>query len=259
MNHFFRQPLVLSRIIFSMSAIFFSALSLAEIQLYAPTNGWQNQQSKKNTYMQYPWQPQTGEAIKGQSTAHKKGAKPYKLIVNGTAIPQLVSDDGSFARPYAFAYGSNSVEIRTPDGKNRKRVQFYDNNKGTRSKLRVFLSWNTKDTIMDLHVVTPDGGHAYWANRVLPNGGAIDADVYTGYGPEIFSMPEPLAGTYLVYVNYWNDMWGTNAFEDQKQILNTAEITIITHEGSAKEKRQTFRVPVRRPGEMVLVKSFQYP
>ena len=41
-----------------------------------------------------------------------------------------INDDGSFARPYAFASGSNSVELRSPDGLVQRRVQFYDERQG---------------------------------------------------------------------------------------------------------------------------------
>jgi uncharacterized protein YfaP (DUF2135 family) len=40
-------------------------------------------------------------------------------------------EDGRFARPYAFGAGSNSIEIRDPDCRQRKRLQFYEANPGS--------------------------------------------------------------------------------------------------------------------------------
>ncbi len=229
------------------------------INFDSPKGGWQNppSDSQYTQKVNYPASRVNNEGfekstnmIAGRITNHPKGnKKPATLIVNGIAMPQEVNDDGSFSRPYSFASGSNSIEIRTKDGQ-RKRIQFYDHNKTkTRPKLRVILSWDTNNTDLDLHMVTPDGDHSYYGNRVLANGAALDIDVTTGYGPEIFSMPAPLPGTYLVYLNYY----GGNSEEE----ITTANITILTDEGTANEKKQSFRVPLRAAGELTLVKSFR--
>jgi len=236
----------------------------ADIEFEQPTGGWRNDAKSNATYTQRinypasrvntPERTATGQLIKGKIGDHQKTKQPWQLIVNGTAMPQHVRDDGSFSRPYAFAEGSNSVELRSPNGKISKRVQFYDQSHATRPKLRIFLNWDTNQTDLDLHVVTPDGKHAYYANRVLPNGGALDVDVTTGYGPEIFSMPSPLSGTYLVYLNYY----GGYQNESQK-LITIADITVLTNEGTPNEKKQTFRIPMRKAGELTLVKAFQFP
>jgi uncharacterized protein YfaP (DUF2135 family) len=114
------------------------------------------------------------------------------------------------------------------------------------------LSWDSDGTDVDLHVVTPDGGHCFYGNRVLENGGALDVDVTTGYGPEIFSMPTILTGTYQVYVNY------CGAYERNNE-LSTGRITAVTDEGTADEKMETVTVPLRHPGDLALVYSFTYP
>ena len=130
----------------------------------------------------------------------------------------------------------------------------------THAKLRVLLAWDSDGTDLDLHVITPDGGHAWYGSQVLPNGGALDIDVTTGYGPEIFATPTPLHGTYLVYVNYYGGGWyAEDGAADPAQALTTASITIISQEGTPDEKQQTFIVPMRTAGELTLVKQFSYP
>lgn len=239
-----------------------SSVVMAEnpIEFSTPKGGWRNSQSQSQytQSVQYPASRVNSEnfnkqsqLIAGRIKNHvKSNSQPARLIVNGIAMPQHIDDDGSFSRPYAFGRGSNSVELRTADG-NKKRVQFYETNRAmTSPKLRVVLSWDTDNTDLDLHVVTPDGLHSYYGNRVLKNGGALDVDVTTGYGPEIFSSPSPQNGTYLVYLNYYGG--------DSDSVITTATMTIISNEGRANEKKQRFRVPMRAAGELTLVKSFRY-
>ncbi len=187
---------------------------------------------------------------------------PARLVVNGVAMPLKISDTGEFDRPYTFPAGANSVEIRSADGQQHKRVQFYDGGQGeTAARLRILLSWDSDNTDLDLHVITPDGGHAWYGQRALANGAAIDVDVTTGYGPEIFATPTPLPGHYLVYLNYYGGGYSQadNGTQTAHSPLTVATITIISAEGTVNEKQQSFNVPVRAPGELTLVSSFNYP
>lgn len=236
----------------------------SDIDFGAPLNGWRNTSGDTERYTQdvhYPAVTVTtpeGQSkfalIEGQirNTPKKKGTAVGTLVVNGTPLPQRIEEDGKFSRPYAFPSGSNGVELRAPDG-SRKRVQFYDAYSGkTQPKLRVVLAWDTDGTDLDLHVVSPDGVHTWYGDRVAPNGGSLDVDVTTGYGPEIYSSAAPLKGTYLVYVNYYGN---GNSGSD----MTVAQVTIITNENTPNEKSETIRVPMRKPGELTLVKTFVMP
>lgn len=183
---------------------------------------------------------------------------PALLVVNGVAMPLRVEEDGSFDRPYLFPSGSNSVEVRDGERAASQRVQFLSDGKGqVPARLRVLLAWDSDNTDLDLHVVTPDGAHVFYANRVAPNGGALDVDVTTGFGPEIYASPTPLTGTHLVYVNYFGGSQEMD--EDGNGAITTASVTIISQEGTANEKIETFQVPLRAAGELTLVKRFSYP
>lgn len=100
-----------------------------------------------------------------------------------------------------------------------------------------------------MHVISPDGQHAWYGNRVVENGGALDVDVTTGYGPEIYSNPAPVPGTYLVYVNYYGSGNDSSA-------ITTATVSIITDENTPSERQQTFVVPMRKAGDLTLLRSF---
>jgi uncharacterized protein YfaP (DUF2135 family) len=241
--------------------LFLPACAHAQVQLDAPKGGWRNTAGEDTQYTQtvnYPAssvnsQPGQSETamIRGRiAGAGKK--KPATLVVNGVSMPVELDENGQFQRPYSFTSGSNGVEVRAPDGKGRARAQFYDNYRGkTQPQLRIVLSWDTPGTDLDLHVVSPDGAHAWWGGRVTGNGGALDVDVTTGYGPEIYSSAAPPPGTYHIYVNYYGG-GGTS-------VLTVAQVAIISHEGTTREKQQVFQIPMRAPGELTLVKSFKFP
>ncbi|MDR3299165.1 MAG: DUF2135 domain-containing protein [Candidatus Accumulibacter sp.] len=179
----------------------------------------------------------------------QRGKSPATLIVNGNSMPLRADEDGTFARPYSFAAGSNSVVVKS--GGERLRTQFYQSANGqAEPRLRILLSWDTDGTDLDLHVVTPSGQHAWYGERVIASG-AIDIDVTTGYGPEIFASPAPEMGLYQVYVNYYGGGDNTG--------LTTARLTVIGNEGTASEKRQEFTVPMRFGGELILARRFMYP
>ena len=234
----------------------------AQVTIDAPRSGWRNSAGASEQYTQavnypaasvnlQPGQAETAQ-IRGRIAGAVKG-KPATLVVNGVAMPMEVGEDGSYGRPYGFGSGSNSVEVRSPDGRSRARTQFVDSYQGkTQARLRIVLSWDSAGTDLDMHVVTPDGGHAWYGNRVLKDGGALDVDVTTGYGPEIFSSSAPVKGNYHVYVNYYGS--GENT-----AMLTVARISIITNEGTPREKLQSFQVPMRAAGELTLVKSFVLP
>lgn len=188
--------------------------------------------------------------------------QPHSLAINGNPLTLYTDGEGRFARPYAFGSGSNSVEIRTSSGQSLKRIQFYEaNDNRTSARIRVVLGWDDPGAELDLHVVTPDGQHAYWSHPVLTNGGGLDVDSVDGPGPEMFTMTAPQHGTYLVYVNYWGNLnsQGYN-FRDEsnENDVVTAQISLIFNENTADERRESFIVPLRTIGDLVQVKTFKY-
>lgn len=242
-------------------AIILSTAYANSIKVTSPKGGWRDSSTKKVKFSQkvsYPDvginmpedQPDTGK-IEGEILGViKNNPKPLTLIVNGNAMP-LKASNGKFSRPFSFGNGANNVEIRTADGKTRSKVQFYDVKKGgTQSRIRIILSWDSDGTDLDLHVINPDGGHCYYGNRKLKDGSALDIDVTTGYGPEIYSSPGAQKGPYLVYVNYFG--------RSSSKEITTVTVSIITNEGTIDEKVEVKRVPLRHPGELTFVNSFVY-
>ncbi|HMU67964.1 MAG TPA: DUF2135 domain-containing protein [Cellvibrionaceae bacterium] len=267
-NHYLKAIMVTSLSLLALGAASSGPAEPAQDaapELKTPINGWRPKVEKGGQFTQQVNYPAAsvntpaGQAdtarIRGAIAATPKNtAGPATLVVNGVAMPLSSNPDGSFDRPYIFTSGSNSLEARAPSGAS-KRVQFYQQaGNETRPQLRIVLSWDSDNTDLDLHVITPDGEHAWYGNRVLSNGGAQDMDVTTGFGPEIFASPSPLPGQYLVYVNYYGGSTGEDA-----QPITSARVTLITHEGTADEKIETTLVPMRAAGELNFVKRFSYP
>jgi uncharacterized protein YfaP (DUF2135 family) len=237
------------------------------VEITAPVGGWRDTQATPGEFLQevtYPAASVNANRVGGNpsaliaghiaSMAKKSPHNPARLVVNGIALPLEVRSDGQFARPWSFGSGSQGVSVSTTAGEGRqerRQVQFFEAN-GTRARirLRVVLSWDSDMTDLDLHVVSPDGQHVFYGNRVAPNGGALDVDVTTGFGPEIFAHPAPPPGLWQVYVNYYGA-------GDAREDLTVAQIAIIENEGTLREKQQVRRVPMRKPGELTLVHTFQ--
>ena len=241
------------------------------IALETPTGGWTDSRlnPQENTLQAaYPKPPvdrgqqKARTLITGQLAAAGKQRIPHTLVVNGNPMPLYTDANGNFSRPYAFGSGSNGVEIHAPNGE-KKRVQFYEaNSHKTPARLRVILSWNDPRAEVDLHVLSPDGEHAFWAHPLLNQGGGFDVDSVDGAGPEIFSTATPSNGSWLLYVNYWGnfDEAGYNFNENRhEKPLITTTISIITHENTPDERRETFVVPLRKLGELIPVRQFHYP
>lgn len=250
-----------------------------DIRIDAPLSGWRQSgldQGAQNYLQEVHYPASDVNTPEGQSrsamiagqirqrpkskTDQAAGAPrmPYTLVVNGVAMPLKVDGEGHFSRPYNFGAGSNNVQVISPDGQQRNSATFYEAQTGKlHARIRVVLSWSTDNTDLDLHVITPDGQHAWYGHRDLDNGGALDVDVTDGYGPEIFSSPVAMPGLYYVYVNYYGGS-GSDA-EGKPATITVAHVTIITNENTPDEKRQTFVVPMREAGELTQVARFMIP
>jgi uncharacterized protein YfaP (DUF2135 family) len=242
----------------------------AQVSLDTPAGGWRAGTEPRRDFMQEVHYPASNVNVNGRnasaliqgritqapkSAASAKGdaaRAPARLVVDGVALPLLVNEDGSYARPWSFGSGSHGVEVRAPTGPAVKRAQFVEAAARTGIKLRLVLSWDSDGTDLDLHVVSPDGQHVFYGSRVAANGGALDVDVTTGYGPEIFASPTPPAGIWHVYVNYYGA-------GEQRDVITVAQLAIITDEGTPRERQQVMRVPMRKAGELTRVRSFVMP
>ncbi len=239
--------------------------ALAQSTITEPSGGWRYADPQQRDFVQEVHYPaasvnidgrSASALIRGQIAAAPKRSegdarKPARLVVDGVAMPLLLDEQGAFARPWSFGAGSHGVEVRSAGAVRRR--QFFEAQTGRApTRLRVVLSWDSDNTDLDLHVLSPDGAHVFYGDRVAANGSALDVDVTTGFGPEIYATPSPLHGIYRIYVNYYGA-------GEQRDVVTTAQVAVIQDEGTPREKQEVFRVPMRKPGELTPVRSFLVP
>ena len=261
------RPLLLSASLMLCASVAWADPSAS---LEGPTAGWRHDgllERSADARVAYPTPPidrggQRGRSLIAGKLEGTQGLRqPHTLAVNGNPLPLYTDAEGRFVRPYNFGAGSNSVELRA-DGKPLRRVQFYEaNHLKTPARVRIVLGWDDPKAELDLHVITPDGQHAFWADPVMSHGGGHDVDSVDGPGPEMFTMTAPLHGTYLVYVNYWGNLgsqgYNFQAGSNHNEVI-TSQISLVFNENTVNERRETFVVPLRTIGELLPVKSFNY-
>lgn len=107
-----------------------------EVEIDAPLSGWHPAEGEDASFSQsinYPASSvnmaddqnisaQIRGKIKNYAAAGK--VQQGRLVVNGASMPQRIESDGSFARPYIFTEGSNSVQVISPDGQSRQKCSF---------------------------------------------------------------------------------------------------------------------------------------
>ncbi len=101
---------------------------------------------------------------------------------------------------------------------------------GAKNDIKIYLSWDTDRSDVDLWVITPKGEKIYYGHKRGRHGGALFGDVTTGYGPESFTAKHALSGAYQIKVHYYST--SRRRFTEAR-----GEVVVILHEGTAREKR----------------------
>ncbi len=131
-------------------------------------------------------------------------------------------------------------------GKLQAAIAKLDIKGGTKNDIKVYLTWDTDRSDVDLWVINPVGDKIYYQKKRGRFGGALYDDVTTGYGPESFTAPKARKGTYYVKVNYYSV--GQSNFPEAR-----GEVVIVLNEGTAKEKRHVLPYRMFRKGQTVTV------
>jgi uncharacterized protein YfaP (DUF2135 family) len=232
-----------------------------------PRGGWNHggfTDDSGRSAVAYPYNLIDRGAQRGRTLITGRLAVPEEvptLVINGNPMRLHAGEDGRFARPYAFGPGSNSVELKNAKGESLQRLQFHEANPHRpRAQVRAIVSWDDPQAEVDLHVLTPDGQHAFWAHPVLRDGGGMDVDSVDGAGPEIFSVAAAKRGLYQFYVNYWGNFGasGYHFAETRQKPVITCRITLILHENTPNERRESFVVPLRKLGELTHIRNLVF-
>jgi len=108
--------------------------------------------------------------------------------------------------------------------------------------LKIYLTWDTDQTNVDLWVTDPKGRKIWTAARQGSHGETLLFDVVNGYGPETFTAQKAAAGTYRLEVKY--PSWWTS---DNDTGAIRGEVTIVLNEGRAAEQHCVVPFRIIRP------------
>ncbi len=117
---------------------------------------------------------------------------------------------------------------------------------GAVNDLKVYLSWDTDGSDVDLWVVNPAGQKIFYSKKRGRFGGELYHDVTAGYGPESFTATHAHDGRYRIQVNYF----GTNrsTFTEAR-----GEVVVVLHEGRPNETRHVLPYRLFEPKQTVTV------
>lgn len=101
---------------------------------------------------------------------------------------------------------------------------------GSESDIKIYLSWDTDRSDVDLWVTNPAGEKIFYSHKTGKFGGSLFHDVTNGYGPESFTAHHAARGTYEVAVHYYSA--GRGNFPEAR-----GEVVVILHEGTARETK----------------------
>lgn len=117
---------------------------------------------------------------------------------------------------------------------------------GTENDLKVYLTWDTDRSDVDLWVTNPGGERVFYSHRTGKNGEALYDDVTTGYGPESYTAPKVRAGEYLIQVNYYGG--GRGNFSEAR-----GEVVVVLDEGKPSEQKHVLPYRLFEVGQTVAV------
>jgi uncharacterized protein YfaP (DUF2135 family) len=148
-------------------------------------------------------------------------------------------------RRAALGRGDDAAAKRLGD-----EIKQLDVKGGIENDIKIYLTWDTDKTDVDLWVKTPKGELVNYQHRVGSGGEALFDDVTSGYGPESFTAKRAQPGRYVIEVNYY----GT-----RRQTFSEArgEVVVILGEGTAAEQKHVLPYRLFKPKQTVSVAAVE--
>jgi Flp pilus assembly protein TadD len=180
-----------------------------------------------------------------------EAAERFRAIIDDTrtsdavrypAKQRLVQIDAALRRE-AAARGDQAEAKRLGE-----EIKKLDVQGGVENDIKIYLTWDTDRTDVDLWVQTPSGEKVSYAHKTGSGGEALFGDVTTGYGPESFTARRARPGKYTILVNY---------FGTRRQTFAEArgEVVVILGEGTAVEEKLVLPYRIFKPKQTVTVAS----
>ncbi len=155
------------------------------------------------------WTKVNGEAITltAQASDIDGVITNYQWTADGGSI-QSSGDTATWSPPSTSGLYTITVEVTDDDNlkvRASKQLRAVSEDK-INIGMQVILTWDVGPyTDVDLHVIDPNGERVYFEHMRSAIGGWLDIDDVDGYGPETFTLPNPISGTYYIKVNFYDD------------------------------------------------------
>lgn len=175
------------------------------------------------------------------------------VLVGSTQYQANVDAQGAFSIVLTIDTGVNHLQFQTEglvddgtahniyidkDVPNNMRTQdFTLVGSFTESVILTTLTWDTNDTDLDTYIIDPTGDYSAYYHKVTADGGALDFDVTTGYGPEHWLLTT--ANTvrwgedYKMRVHYYSDHGnGPSNYTVSIQVYDGANAVTVYYRGN---------------------------
>ena len=162
------------------------------------------------------------------------------VIVGSTEYAADVPLSGAFSIPIALNDGVNHIKFRTEGTNSAGALVSTSNNYDTKdftlqtlvpsSVVLMTLTWDKNDTDVDTYVIDPTGDYSSFYHPYTADGGYLDQDITTGYGPEHWL----LSNTDVVRYNQ-PYRFRVHYFDDHGNGPTNYTVTIALYSGTSRQ------------------------
>jgi tetratricopeptide (TPR) repeat protein len=172
---------------------------------------------------------------------------------------QWTNRAGAFRRIVAMDYlrllrriGVGDVACSVSDYAALRRKNLTAEIGATPTDLLVIMAWNTDSTDVDLHVVDPAGEECYYQHKKTKIGGEITDDVTTGFGPEMFTLPTAIPGTYRIKAKLYSEN------RNRASARTKVYITVARHWCTDQEQVERKVITLKKTGEVLPIATVKW-
>src|SRR5262249_21888387 len=131
----------------------------------------------------------------------------FEKIVATGSTPEAVRYPAKQRLAQAYAQKRREALARHDDraaAELEKKIEALANHGGVVNDVKVYLTWDTDRSDVDLWVDNPAGEKVFYSHKNGSHGDALFDDVTTGYGPESYTAKDAQPGVYTIRVNYFS-------------------------------------------------------
>jgi len=174
-----------------------------------------------------------------------------KIFVGSTPFSVNIGEDGAFSLTVSLESGINHL-LFVPMGTQSVKIDtetfwillplpnnifdFTLNLNIPPAAILITLTWDTNDTDVDLYAIDPTGDYSCYYHKITADGGELDHDITTGYGPEHWTLETTdiirYNQPYKVRLHYYSD---------HSHGPTNYNVSIKLYEGTEREQEYWYR------------------